>query len=97
MSTIILSNIKEKEDQEATSSKTHIEKELNREEVSYIFHVFNRTMQQTPKDINNEVSRYFLKKGHSNSPSFELKLKRSLHFNNRNAITCWLVHNRLMW
>jgi hypothetical protein len=96
MSTIILSNIKEKEDQEATSSKTHIKKEVNKEEVSYTFCVFKRTMQQTPKDINNEVSRYFVKKGHSNSLSFELKLKRLLHFNNRNAITCWLVHNRLM-
>jgi hypothetical protein len=94
MSTIILSNIKKKEDQEATSLKTHIEKEVNKEEVSYTFHVFKRTMQQTPKD--NEVSRYLVKKGHSNSPSFELKLKRLLHFNNKNAISCWLVHNMLM-
>jgi hypothetical protein len=96
MSTIILSNIKENEDQETTSSKTHIEKEVNKEEVSYTFHVFKRTMQQIPKDINDKVSRYFVKKGHFNSPSFELKLKRLLYFNNRNAITCWLVHNRLM-
>jgi len=51
MSTIILSNIKEKEDQEATSSKTHIEKEVNKEEVSYTFHVFTRTMQQTQKTL----------------------------------------------
>jgi hypothetical protein len=96
MSTIILSNIKEKEDQEATSSKTHIKKEVEKEEISYTFHVFKKTIQQTPKDINNEISRYFVKKRHSNSPSFELKFKRLLHFNNRNAITCWLMHNRLM-
>jgi hypothetical protein len=96
MSTIILSNIKEKEDQEATSSKIYIEKEVDKEEVSYTFHVFKRTMQQTPKDNNNEVSRYFVKNRHSNSPSFELKIKKLLHFNNRNAIKCWLVHNRLM-
>jgi len=75
MPPIILSNIKEKEDQEATSSKTHIEKEVNKEEISYNFHVFNRTMQETPKDINNEISRYFVKKGHSKVLHLNLSLK----------------------